>query len=127
MRKKTTQKQEITKVQNPCFLAAADYPVLMYRQQSGRFRSFDDPSRIVHVGVPGMADSAMIAPMKITPDMVGQVIGVAVQVEFKTGGGTQSPKQKIWESGVNGAGGRYEIIRSADQFKALLDQICGKT
>lgn len=127
MKKKTTQKQEVTKIQNPCFLAAADYPVLMYRQQSGRFRSLEDPSRIVNVGVPGMADSAMIAPMTITPDMVGKLIGVAVQIEFKTQDGAQSPKQKIWESGVSAAGGRYEVVRSVDQFKALIDGICGKT
>jgi len=117
------QKEETTKVQNPCFLAASDYPVIMWRQQAGLYRAYDDPRRVVRVGLAGMADSAMIVPVLITQEMVGKTLGVAVQVEFKTETGRQSEPQKNWQSAVIKAGGRYELIRSVDQFRTLVESL----
>lgn len=117
------QKKETTTVQNPCFLAASDYPVLMWRQQAGMYRAYDNPARIVHVGLAGMADSAMIVPVKITQEMVGQTFGMAVQVEFKTEAGRQSEKQKKWQQAVIQAGGRYELVSSVEQFKQLVESL----
>jgi hypothetical protein len=114
---------ETTQVQNPCMLAASDYPVLMWRQQAGLYRSYDDPNRLVRVGLNGMADTGMIVPMKITPEMVGRTVGVAVQVEFKTATGRQSEKQKNWEQAVLLAGGRYEVIRNVDEFRSLIESM----
>lgn len=118
-----TKNTETTAIQNPCLIAASDYPVLIWRQQAGLYRSYDDPKRLVRVGLPGMADTGMIVPMKITPEMVGQTVGVAVQVEFKTETGRQSEKQKNWQQAVLIAGGRYEIIKSVDEFRRLIESI----
>ena len=118
-----TKNKETTQVQNPCFLAACDYPVLMWRQQAGLYRSYDDPNRLVRVGLPGMADTGLIVPMVITADMVGQTVGVALQVEFKTGKGSQSDKQEGWQTAVEKAGGIYSVIRSVDEFRALITRL----
>ncbi len=117
------QKEETTKVQNPCFLAASDYPVLMWRQQAGLYRAYDDPSRVVRVGLPGMADTGLIVPMVITADMVGQTVGVALQVEFKTTHGRKSGKQEDWQTAVEKAGGIYSVVRSVDEFRALITRL----
>ena len=87
------------------------------------YRAYDDPNRIVRVGLPGMADSGMIVPVKITPEMVGQTVGVAVQVEFKSGMGKQSEKQENWQKAVTQAGGIYQVIRSVGEFRVFLDEI----
>ena len=88
------QSREIREAQNPSFLAVGSRKdVLVWRQQSGVFRSYDDPNRLIKVGVPGMSDAGMIVSVKITPEMVGRTIGVAVQPEFKTNTGRQSPAQ----------------------------------
>jgi hypothetical protein len=43
-------------------------------------------------------------------------------LEFKTQIGKQSLSQKWWQSVVEEAGYRYEIIRSVEQFKAIVDE-----
>lgn len=116
----TNKNKETTSVQNPIFLAASQYNCLMYRQQSGLFRSLNDPERKIMVGMPGMSDSAMIVPLKITPEMVGQTIGVSVQAEFKTENGRQSPKQKNWQAATESAGGIYKIFRTVDEFHQFM-------
>lgn len=118
-----TKNKETTHIQNPCFLAASDYPVLMWRQQAGLYRSYDNPDRLVRVGLPGMADTGLIVPMVITPDMVGQTVGVAVQVEFKIGKGKQSGKQEDWQTAVEKAGGIYQVIRSVEEFRDMITRL----
>jgi hypothetical protein len=46
----------------------------------------------------------------------------AIFFEFKTQIGKQSLSQKWWQSVVEEAGYRYEIIRSVEQFKAIIDE-----
>lgn len=117
------QNRETTHIQNPCFLAASDYPVLMWRQQAGMYRAYDNPSRVVRVGQPGMADTGLIVPVRITQDMVGQTVGIAAQVEFKTETGRQSAQQKSWQDAVELAGGVYLVIRSELEFRQWLDRV----
>lgn len=97
--------------------------VLVWRQQSGVFRAYDDPSRIVRVGVPGMSDAGAIVAVTITPDMVGKTIGVAVQPEFKTAKGTQRDKQQLWQAAVEKRGGVYALVRSAEQMTELVARV----
>ncbi len=115
---------ERNSVQNPSLLLAGQRPdTLIWRQQSGVFRSYDEPSRIVRVGTPGMADAGAIVAVKITPEMVGQTIGVAVQVEFKTPTGRQSNDQKRWQLATEKRSGVYSIVKSTDDMEQLLNDI----
>ena len=115
---------EKTSVQNPSLLLAGQRPdTLIWRQQSGVFRSYDTPDRIVRVGTPGMADAGAIVAVKITPEMVGQTIGVAVQVEFKTPTGRQSNDQKRWQLATEKRSGVYSIVKSTNDMENLLNDI----
>lgn len=118
------QNPETRQAQNPALLAVGARPdVLIWRQQSGVFRSYDDPSRIVRVGVPGMADAGAIVAVTITPEMVGKTIGVAVQPEFKTAKGTQREKQANWQAAVEQRGGVYALVRSDADMIQLVERV----
>ena len=112
-----------TKIQNACLLATGKHPdVLAWRQQSGVFRSMDG-DRVVRVGDPGMADLGMIVPVKITADMIGKTIGVAVQPEIKTRKGRQAEDQHTWQAAVARSGGVYRLLRSADDMQRLIADV----
>lgn len=118
------QNRESREAQNPAMLAAgARHDVLVWRQQSGVFRAYDDPQRIVRVGLPGMADAGMIVAVTITPEMVGKTVGVAVQPEFKTTKGRQSDAQRNWQSAVEKRGGVYRIVRSDADMLTLISDV----
>lgn len=118
------QNPETRQAQNPALLAVGARPdVLIWRQQSGVFRSYDDPSRIVRVGVPGMADAGAIVAVTITPDMVGKTVGIAVQPEFKTARGTQRDKQANWQAAVEQRGGVYALVRSDAEMIQLVERV----
>lgn len=116
--------RETTQTQNPAMLAVGQRPdVLVWRQQSGLYRAYDDPERLVRVGLPGMSDAGMIVAVKITPDMVGKTIGVACQPEFKTYKGRQSLAQFSWQQAVEQRGGAYQLVRSADDMLAMVERV----
>ena len=79
--------------------------------------------RVVRVGLPGMADAGAIVRVRITPDMVGKEVGIAVQAEYKTATGRQAEDQRTWADAVRRAGGVYELVRSADQMVDLVDRV----
>lgn len=114
--------RETVEVQNPAMLAAGSQPdVLVLRQQSGLLYTRD--GRPVRVGVPGLPDAGLTVPMLITPAMVGRVVPVAVQCEFKTGAGRQSPDQLRFQAAVVQRGGVYAVVRSAGDMLALVSRI----
>ena len=116
--------RETRTVQNPALLAVGARPdVLVWRQQSGLFRQYEPPHNPVRVGTPGIADSMAVVAVKITPDMVGKTIGVAVAPEYKTATGKQSDRQKDWQAAFESRGGIYRLIRSADEMLALVDDV----
>lgn len=118
------QNRETRTVQNPALLAVGARPdVLIWRQQSGVFRSYDDPTRVVRVGVTGQADAGAIVAVTITPDMVGKTIGVAVQPEFKAGKGKQREAQVNWQKAVEKRGGIYRLVRSEADMLQLVDDV----
>lgn len=105
-------------------LAVGQRPdVLVWRQQSGMMRAYDSPDRIIRVGLPGMSDAGMIVAVTITPDMVGRTVGLAVQPEFKTTKGRQSPAQSAWQRAVELRGGVYAVVRNADEMTALVERV----
>ena len=116
--------RETTEVQHPAMLAVGQLPdVLVWRQQSGLFRAYDNPDRVVRVGVPGLADSMMIVAVTVTPDMVGKTIGVAVAAEFKAGKAGQNTQQKRWQRAAQKRGGIYAVVRSAAQMLQLVRDV----
>lgn len=118
------QNRETREAQNPALLAVGARPdVLVWRQQSGVFRSYNDPQRVVRIGVPGIADSLAVVAVTITPDMVGKTIGVAVAPEFKTTTGKQRPEQAAWEQAFRKRGGIYRLIRSAADMLQLVQDV----
>lgn len=114
-----------TIIQNEAMLeVGCDPDVLVWRQQVGNFRAMDNPNRIVKIGIPGMSDAMMVVRVKITPDMVGKEIGVAVAPEFKVPkSGRQSDKQKLWQASIERRGGIYRLIRSAADMLALVRDV----
>lgn len=119
-----TTNRETREVQTPAMLAVGTRPdVLVWRQQSGLFRVYDSPKRIVQIGEPGIADAGMIVAVTITPEMVGRTVGVAVQPEFKTKTGRQSEAQRNWQAAVEKRGGVYALVRSADEMLALVERV----
>jgi len=118
------QQRETREASNPALLAVGLRPdVLVWRQQSGVFRSFTDPKRIVTVGHKGLSDAGMIVAVTITPGMVGKTVGVAVQPEFKTQRGRQSADQINWQNAVEKRGGIYRLVRSADDMTQLVEDV----
>lgn len=119
-----TTNRETREVQTPAMLAVGTRPdVLVWRQQSGLFRVYDNPKRVVQIGEAGIADAGMIVAVTITPEMVGRTVGVAVQPEFKTKTGRQSEAQRNWQAAVEKRGGVYALVRSADEMLALVDRV----
>lgn len=43
-------------------------------------------------------------------------------IEMKTKSGKQTPRQKAWQEAVTAQGYCYEVIRSFDEFKTLIDE-----
>ena len=58
---------------------------------------------------PGSGDMVGWHPVVITPDMVGQRIGVFTSVEIKTENDRMSKKQGIWRRNVLAGGGIAEV------------------
>lgn len=119
-----TKNRETREVQDPCFLAVGGREdCLIWRQQVGLFRAYDNPKRVLRAGMAGQSDSGMIVRVKITPEMVGQEVGIAVQPEFKAGKGRQSNNQKNWQKAVERVGGIYRLIRSVEEINRLIDDV----
>lgn len=116
--------RETRTVQTPALLAVGARPdVLVWRQQVGVFRSYDDPDRLVRVGVPGMSDSMAVIAVEVTPEMVGRTVGVFVSAEFKTETGHQSKPQRAWQRAVEQRGGVYAVVRSEADMRALVARV----
>jgi hypothetical protein len=118
------QQRETRTVQNPALLAVGARPdVMIWRQQSGVFRSYDNPQSVVRVGQPGMADSLAVVAVTITPEMVGRTVGVAVAAEYKTDTGRQSEAQRNWQRAFQQRGGIYRVVRSAAEMVGLVEGV----
>lgn len=93
------------------------------RMQSGVFRSYDDPDKIIRVGQPGVADTMMIVAVTIDKTMIGKTVGVAVAAEIKTAKGRQSEAQRNWQKAFEARGGVYRLVRSPDEMLAAVDEV----
>lgn len=113
-----------TRIQNSALLAVGKLPaVLAMRLQSGVFRAYDEPGKIVRIGQPGLADTMMIVATEITPEMVGKTVGIAVAAEIKTAKGRQSDAQRRWQQAFERRGGVYALVRSPTEMIDLVERV----
>ena len=78
-------------------------------------------ARPFSTGLPkGFSDLFGITPVVITPEMVGQTVGVFTALEVKTDTGRVSKQQRAFLDAVIAAGGRAAVVRSVtDAVRAL--------
>lgn len=100
-----------TNIMNKYLLHFSGAGAMVWRNNTGKFRSMTDPQRIVSVGQVGSADIIGVKPVTITADMVGKVIGQAIAIEVKTPTGKQSQDQKNWQQAFENHGGIYILGR----------------
>ena len=71
--------------------------------------------RPLDTGLPaGFSDLFGLKPVEITPEMVGQRVGVFVAVEVKAAGGRLSTRQRSFLNAIESNGGRAGVARSVD-------------
>lgn len=109
-------------IQSEIMLALSEAGVLVWRQHVGTFRPIHGGAPI-KIGLTGMADIGAIVPVAITPDLVGQTLGVAVQLEVKTATGKQADAQRCWQAAVEYRGARYGVVRSAEDALGIIRSI----
>lgn len=94
--------------------------VRLFRNNTG---TLPDPrtGRPIQFGLArGSADLIGIKQVTITPDMVGQTIGVFTSIEVKTPTGRVTPEQRNWLTMVRKLGGIAGIARSTRDANEIL-------
>ncbi len=94
--------------------------VRLFRNNTG---TLPDPrtGRPIQFGLAkGSADLIGIKQITITPDMVGQTIGVFTSIEVKTPTGRVTPQQRNWLAMVRKLGGIAGIARSIRDANEIL-------
>lgn len=72
-------------------------------------------------GLPnGFSDLFGIVPVEITPDMIGQSVGIFTAMEIKTQTGRVSPQQKSFLSAIQKNGGRSGVVRSIEDAMSVI-------
>lgn len=89
--------------------------ILLWNHPTG----FDATAR-VRYGLVGSADLIGLRSITITPEMVGQTIGVFVALETKSPTGRPSPEQLAFGDSVERIGGLYRVTRSLDEVKEVI-------
>lgn len=74
----------------------------------------------VRVGVPGMADLGGVTSVIITPDMVGQRIGIDLQIECKATGKYGFKEQRDYISAMQALGVRAGFARSVEDARRII-------
>jgi len=78
-------------------------------------------ARPFSTGLPaGFSDLFGLVPVVVTPDMVGQRVGVFLALEVKTPKGRPSDRQGAFLQAVNDNGGRAAVVRSPADALAMV-------
>ena len=76
--------------------------------------------RAIRLGTPGMADLGGLTSVLVTPEMIGQFIGVDVQIECKFGTGRPTTEQNAYIAMIRQLGGRAGIARSIEEAGRII-------
>ena len=71
-------------------------------------------------GVNGIPDHIYCVPVTITPEMVGETVGLFVGIEAKTVKGKMSPSQTIQKDNIREAEGFYRTVWGSDDIEEAL-------
>lgn len=94
------------------------YRTLLFAVPNGGVRNSTDAAMLIGEGVvPGVADLILLLPDGESH---------ALCLEMKTGKGRQSDHQKAWQAAVEAAGYRYEVCRSLDDFRRVVNEHIGR-
>ena len=125
---------EETKIQNQQLLALSDAGCIVWRVETAgawvgkvihkeRDTVTLSGARMIQAGITkGGSDIIGIVPTVITPDMVGQTLGVFLAGEVKTRSGRPSKEQLNFIQRVNEAGGIAGIARSPQEALDLISR-----
>lgn len=122
MRSKKTEAQ----VQRQVMLALSDHGCMVYRNNSGQYKTAEGHVVRYGVGNPGGSDLIGITPIKITPDMVGRTIGVFTAVEVKSSTGRASDNQMRFIKNIKNMGGMAGIARSEEEAIDIISSLGGE-
>lgn len=113
-----------TKIQGLIQLAVSAAKTLIFRNETGRFwagkvihKAGDQVTlknaRMVSCGLcVGSSDLIGVTPIVITPEMVGETVGVFTAIEVKTPTGPTTKEQLTFITNIKNAGGLAGIARS---------------
>lgn len=91
----------------------------LWRNNTGALR--DERGQLVRYGLcAGSADLIGIRTITITPDMVGQTVGVFTALEVKAARGRVTSEQQAFLAMVRQQGGIAGVVRSIDDAQTLL-------
>lgn len=76
--------------------------------------------RAIKLGCPGMADLGGITSVVITPDMVGQRVGIDLQIEVKSESGRPTREQLAYLQTLSALGSRAGIARSVEDARRIV-------
>ena len=94
-------------------LAYPEYAVLLHHSPNGGYRTAYEAKAFKRMGTrAGFADLILLVPRGNCPYLC---------IEMKSDKGRQTPAQKAFQTAVEAQGARYEVVRSFDEFKILID------
>lgn len=96
-------------------------PCRLFRNNVGSYQDPKNPKRWIDYGLcVGSADLIGIEKRIVTPEMVGQAVGIFLAVEVKTPKGRLSDEQKAWLGMVRAFGGEAHVMRSVEEAESYL-------
>jgi hypothetical protein len=96
-----------------------DLAILGFAAWPNRTGAAKIDGRFISFGKKGSGDIIAIFPFVLA----GKKYGIHMELEIKTGGGTQSKGQKAHMRAVQNSGGIYLVIRSREDLKTELSRL----
>lgn len=97
-----------TTLVNQCLLALSEAGALVFKNNVGKARAFDNPARIITYGLVGSAD------------ILGVHRGIGIAVEVKVGRDSLRQRQGSFRDAWIRAGGRWVEARSVEDALSVL-------
>lgn len=88
--------------------------------QGGRILTLTDARRLEFGLHPGSPDLVGIQAVRVTPEMVGQIVGVFVGLEIKTPTGRVRPEQAMFLEMLDKFGAAAGIARNVEDAEKIL-------